>query len=80
MQKSEFLKNFIEMRKSLAPSPMARAAVTAEPTSKKAKRTTKHQVFTDSGLQRIIEEKSPKKEVEDYFQKMCDELTATKMA
>ena len=75
---NEFLKQFLEMRKSLAPGPMASANVA--PVTKKAKKTSSKQVFTDSGLRRILEEKSPRKEVEEYLQKCCNDLTAEKMS
>ena len=78
MDKNAFLRQFIEMRKSIAPNPMATVAA-APPASKKAKKTSKAQVYTEGGLQEIIETKPGKKHLEEYFQKMCNELTAEKM-
>lgn len=77
-----FLSQFIEMRRGMAAqNPSAAAAVAAQmPASKKAKKTSKKQVFTDGGVQNIIEHKPGRKEVMEYFQKRCDELTAEKMA
>lgn len=78
--KNEFLRQFIEMRKSIAPSPMAAAMATATPVSKKAKKLSKTQEFIEGGLQEIIEKKPGRRHVEEYFQKTCNELTAAKMA
>lgn len=79
---NEFLSQFIEMRKGIAATnPSAAAAVAAQmPASKKAKKTSKKQVFTDTGYESIIEHKPGRKEVMEYFQKRCDDLTAEKMA
>jgi hypothetical protein len=74
---NEFLKQFVEMRKGIAPGPMA--ASTVLPQSKKGKKISKAQVVTDSGLQRIMEEKPPRKDVEEYLQKRCHDLTNSKM-
>ena len=79
---NEFLSQFIEMRKGIAATnPSAAAAVAAAaPASKKAKKTSKKQVFTDCGVENIIEHKPGRKEVMEYFQKRCDDLTTEKMA
>lgn len=79
MNKNDFLKQFIEMRKAIAPSGAVAARVDPTPTSKRAKKTSSVQKITEGGLQHIIENKPPRKEVEEYFQKACDELTADKM-
>ena len=70
------------MRRGIAAqNPSAAAVVAAQmPESKKAKKTSPKQVFTETGVEAIIEHKPPKKEVLEYFQKRCDELTAKKMA
>jgi len=81
-----FLKDFLDMRKSLhksAPAPI----VSATPASTTGKKTRASKGTSDGTLgdlqemsvAKIIEEKPPKKEVKAYFQKMCDKLTAEKM-
>ena len=80
---NEFLKAFIEMRQSVAPSgPAAQnpSASKALPASKKAKKTSVRQQYSDEGLQGIIEHKPPKKDVAEYLQDMCNKQTASKMA
>jgi membrane protease subunit (stomatin/prohibitin family) len=79
---NEFLSQFIEMRKGIAATnPSAAAAVAAAaPASKKAKKTSKKQVFTDCGVENIIEHRPGRKEVEEYFQKRCDDLTTEVMS
>jgi len=77
-----FLSQFIEMRRGIAaqnPS-AAQAAAAQMPKSKKTKKTSSKQAFTDGGIQGIIEHKPGKKEVMEFLQKRCDELTAEKMA
>ena len=80
MQKNDFLRQFIEMRKAVAPNGAQAARVDPTPTSKRAKKTSSVQKVTDGGLAHIIENKVGRKEVEEYLQKRCDELTADKMA
>ena len=80
---NEFLKAFIEMRQSIAPSgPAAQNpnAAKALPASKKAKKTRVRQQYSDEGIQGIIEHTPPKKDVMEYFQEMCNKLTGEKMA
>ena len=80
---NEFLKAFIEMRQSIVPSgPAAQnpSASKALPASQKAKKTRVRQQYSDEGIQGIIEHKPPKKDVMDYFQDLCNKLTAEKMA
>jgi hypothetical protein len=79
MQKNDFLRQFLEMRKAIAPSPMATARVEPAPKSKRAKKGSSVQKVMDGGIQHIIENKPGRKEVEEYFQKSCDELTSEKM-
>lgn len=79
MQKNDFLRQFVEMRKALAPNPMAAARVETKPASKRAKKGSSVQKVTEGGIQHIIENKPGRKEVEEYFQKSCDELTSEKM-
>jgi hypothetical protein len=84
-----FLRDFIEMRKSLPKQgPMVKSAV-PEPVGpavrkmKKGPPSTSAAVLDDLAglsLQKIIEEKPAKAEVCQYFQQMCDRLTAEKMA
>ena len=82
---NDFLRQFVEMRQGIqaaaAQNPSAAAAAAAQmPASKKAKKTSKKQVFTDAGVANIIEHTPGRKEVMEYFQKRCDDLTAEKMA
>lgn len=79
---NDFLAQFIEMRRGIAATnPSAAAAVAAQmPASKKAKKTSKKQVYTDSGVESIIEHKPGRKEVMEWLQKRCDDLTMEKMA
>jgi hypothetical protein len=78
MQKNDFLRQFVEMRKAIAPSGAAAARV-EPPASKRAKKTSSAQKVSEGGLQHIIENKPGRKEVEEYFQTRCDELTSEKM-
>lgn len=82
---NDFLRQFIEMRQSVAAAaaqnPSAAAAAAAQmPASKKAKKTSKTQVYTDAGVENIIEHKPGKKDVIEWLQGECDKLTAAKMA
>ena len=79
---NEFLSQFIEMRRGIAAqNPSAAAAVAAQmPASKKAKKTSKKQVFTDAGAESIIEHKPGLKQVMEWLQAECDRLTGEKMA
>ena len=81
MNRNDFLKNFIEMRKSIAPTPAASAALGAAlPSSKKTKKGSKIREVMEGNIAYIIEETPGKKYLEEHLQKMCDELTAAKMA
>ena len=82
MNSNEFLKQFIEMRKSAAPPP-GQASVKASdalPQSKKQKKLGTTKKVTETGIQHIIETKPGRKEVEEYLQDICNKLTAEKMA
>lgn len=79
---NEFLKAFIEMRNTIVPSgpaAMNPSASKALPTTKKAKKTSVRQQYSDEGLKGIIEHTPPKKDVAEYLQEMCNKLTAEKM-
>ena len=82
---SSFLKEFMDMRKSLPKAPpLVTTAVNPAGKDKKTKKAvgTKEgglSLLQESTVMRIIEEKPPKGEVKEYFQKMCDVLTAQKM-
>lgn len=81
MPVNDFLKQFVDMRRQIAPTPAAAASVLANPPlTKKAKKGSKTQEVTDATISYILEQRPPKKEVGMYFQKLCDELTAAKMA
>lgn len=84
-----FLREFIELRKNLPKQqPMVKSAVPA-PVGPPGRKMKKGPPSTSAGglddlaglsLQKIIEEKPAKAEVCQYFQQMCDRLTAEKMA
>ena len=77
---NDFLKQFMEMRKQIAPNPSAAAAVAAQaPLAKRAKTGGPIREVMEGSISYIIEHKPPKKYVGEYFQKMCDELTGEKM-
>lgn len=81
MNRNDFLRQFVEMRKAVAPTPAAAASVDrAIPDSKKTRKGNKIREVIDGNISHIIEEKPPKKKVEEYLQGLCDELTAAKMA
>ena len=81
MSKNDFLRQFIEMRKAIAPNGAMAARVDPTPASKRAKKTsTSAQKVEGGGLAHIIENKPGRKEVEEYLQTKCNELTAEKMA
>jgi hypothetical protein len=80
MERNDFLRKFIEMRKTIAPTPAAAAELNKkEPMSKKTKKGSLIREVLDGSISHIIEEKPPRKKVEEYFQTMCNELTAAKM-
>lgn len=77
---NDFLRQFLEMRKQIAPTPSAAAAVAAQaPLSKRTKKGSDIRQVLDGSISHIIENTPPKKEVMDYFQGVCDQLTAAKM-
>lgn len=75
------------MRKSLhktAPPAQITSAVASNGSPKKTRASkgtadAKREDFQGMSVATIIEEKPPKKEVLEYFQKECDRLTAEKM-
>ena len=82
MNTNDFLKQFIAMRKEMAPPPGQKSVVAADvlPKTKKQKRIGPTQEVTETGLQHIIEAKPGRKVVEEYLQEMCNQLTQRKMA
>ena len=78
---NEFLSQFIEMRKGIAATnPSAAAVVAAQmPASKKFKKSSRKQAFTDTGVDSLVEHKPGRKQVEEYFQDKCNKLTEEKM-
>ena len=76
-----FLKEFLDMRKSLhkTPAPAPQPGSTAAKDKKTAAKSLHHENIGMT-MATIIEELPPKKDVCDYFQKECDRLTAQKMA
>ena len=82
MNSNEFLKQFVEMRKGMAPPPGQQSVKASDvlPKSKKAKKLGSTKKVTETGLQHIIETKPGRKVVEEYFQDVCNKLTAEKMA
>lgn len=80
MNRNDFLRQFVEMRKAVAPTPAAAlASDKAAPASKKSKKGVKIREVIDGSVSHIIEETPPKRKVEEYLQGLCDELTAAKM-
>jgi hypothetical protein len=78
-----FLKDFLEMRKSLAPTTpkIVGNPQPANPTTKKRKeKFTKEQTTQDPTVMTIIEDKPHKRVVIEYLQKRANELTEQKMA
>ena len=78
-----FLKDFMEMRKSLVPpTPKIVGNPTpANPETKKRKeKFTKEQTTKDPSIATIIEDKPHKRVVIEYLQKHANHLTETKMA
>jgi len=77
---NDFLRQFVEMRKQIAPNPSAAAAVAKQaPASKKAKALSAVREVADTTISHIVENRPPKRDVMDYFQERCNELTSAKM-
>lgn len=83
-----FLKDFMDMRRTLhksAPAPIVSAVPNPETGVKKKTRASKGTSdgtlgdLMEMSVAKIIEDKPGKKEVKAYFQKVCDKLTAEKM-
>jgi hypothetical protein len=75
-----FLKDFLEMRKSLTPQQIVGNPTPANPESKKRKeKFTKQQQVKDASLATIIEDKPHKRVVVEYLQKRANALTEQKM-
>lgn len=78
-----FLKDFIEMRKSLVP-PTPKIVGNPSPanpaTKKRKEKFTKEQTVQDPTLATIIEDKPHKRVVIEYLQKHANSLTESKMA
>lgn len=80
MNRNDFLRQFMEMRQSIAPNPSAAAAVAAkEPSARRTKKGSAVREVLDGSIQHIIETKPPRKHVMEYLQEKCDGLTAAKM-
>jgi hypothetical protein len=77
-----FLKEFIEFRKALQPSPtIVGNPKPANPATKKRKeKFTKEQEKKDCSLMTICQEKPHKRVVIDYLQDRCNYFTEAKMA
>ena len=77
-----FLKEFMEMRKSLVPTPkIVGNPSPANPATKKRKeKFTKEQTTQDSTLATIIEDKPHKRVIIEFLQKHANHLTEEKMA
>ena len=81
-----FLKDFIEMRKSITPntlpnlvSPNVKDTKNGVKVKKQKPPVTQNQETSESTLAKIIEEKPPKKNVIAYLQTFANELTIQKM-
>jgi len=72
------------MRQQIAPilsqATAAQVVAAQMPPSKKAKKLSKKPAYSEAGVQNIIEHKPGRKEVEDYLQSKCNELTSHKMS
>ena len=76
-----FLKDFVDMRKTLNPQAAVKTPIDAVKDEKKKKmKMSKNPIPLDTGLQHIIEEKPGRKKVEEYFGNRISELYAKKMA
>jgi phage regulator Rha-like protein len=77
-----FLKDFLEMRKSLVPTQkIVGNPKPANPeTQKRKEKFTKEQSTKDPTLATIIEDKPNKRVVIEYLQKHANSLTESKMA
>jgi hypothetical protein len=75
-----FLKDFMQMRKSLNQSQTPQPAASSPPVKgKKEKKITKEQKVIGGGYQHIVENKPPRKDVIFYLQDRANELTVEKM-
>jgi len=69
-----FLQEFVKHRQHVvknAPTPVQVKQASLQPASKNAD--------LDLGVKGIIDKKPPRKVLDEFFQKKCDELTAAKM-
>ena len=69
-----FLQDFVKHRQHVvknAPTPIQVKQASLQPASKTAD--------LELGIKGIIDKKPPRKVLDEFFQKKCDELTATKM-
>ena len=69
-----FLQDFVKHRQHVvknAPTPTQVKQASLQPASKTAD--------LELGIKGIIDKKPPRKVLDEFFQKKCDELTATKM-
>lgn len=69
-----FLQDFVKHRQHIvknAPTPTQLKQASLQPASKTSD--------LELGIKGIIDKKPPRKVLDDFFQKKCDELTATKM-
>jgi hypothetical protein len=80
-----FLRDFIQMRKSLVPSGVAgdtKLVTSALPNGKKSKKKTTAPELGDDGkmtVAKIIEDKPKNRDVIQFLQDRCNELTIAKM-
>ena len=78
MCENPFLKQFVDMRRSL----LKEETKSTAPQVKKGKKGTGEAIssnLTEDTLAGLIEQKPGKKKVEEYFQKECTRLTTEKM-
>ena len=77
---NSFLKEFLNMRKTIVPSSIPVAPAAKKKDEKKKKRPIEPTQTTESaGLAEIVENKPNKKVVIEYLQKRANELSAEKM-
>lgn len=75
-----FLKEFMELRKTINPTAAVKTPAAALKDEKKKKmKMSKNPAPLESGLSHIIEEKPGRKKVEEYFGNRISELYAAKM-
>jgi len=82
MASNSFLKDFMEMRKGLKPNSIPKDSHIPTPVQKKKRgepKTTQELDTINTTLQKIVEDKPPKKQVVNYLQEKANYYTVEKM-